>query len=569
MCGLSGFFARESVPDYKYLHKLFLDGQNRGEDGFGLVIIKRKPNQDVGSISLTTVGCYYDKRKEFESFVNNNLEVGDLLLAINRAAPEQEPPTSLDNIQPINSDEFCLVHNGSVSNIIHQTLLNDSELDYTFKTEIDSESIIASYVKHNRNIKDAMEYISGGVSAMLYDYKKDCLYLINDFKPLAQGYIRGYGYFLASNNDTIGDIIEDITGCTRDGICLWENYYHHYLSGGRIKEIDLDSGFVKNIKYQPRYITQNWDSNYKNNIKKESNNQELCLVSASGGFDSSLTLAILKLSGYQNIIACHFKYGHRGQEAEEIAITNVCKELNIPLKIFDVENLVSSIDPHSMLIDENAKITTGTKEGLKKLDAWVNGRNMIFLTIMASFAESQVMEHDYQNVHLLGGFLNLTESGHYPDNSEYFISSFLEHCKYSTLIGNRIKPLYCLSNLMKSDQFFLMDQLKLHSVWKETISCDRPIVENGIAKNCSKDGIPACGSGLLSYWASKMVGLDDMKIRNFYEVDDPDYQAHIPTHLATNKIIEKDIKSIIDRILIPNENKKTLYNTWLYVNDNF
>ncbi len=284
--------------------------------------------------------------------------------------------------------------------------------------------------------------------------------------------------------------------------------------------------------------------------------QPLILVSASGGLDSSTTLAILKLAGYENITACHFKYGHRGQDAEHVAISRVCHELDVDLHVFDIENLMRSIDKTSMLIDPNAPITTGTKEGLKQLDAWVNGRNMLFMTIMATYAESRVMQDNYEEVHFVGGFLNLSEAGHYPDNSEYFVDSCLNMFKYGTLIGNRIKPMYCLSNLMKTELFFLINKFKLQDIYKHTISCDRPIVKvegitgEQIAYNCAHNGIPACGSGLLSYWGSKKAGLDDMNIRKFYEVDEP-YEAYIPSHLTRPPKEEPNIHGIIDRILLP------------------
>jgi len=287
--------------------------------------------------------------------------------------------------------------------------------------------------------------------------------------------------------------------------------------------------------------------------------RELCVVAASGGFDSSLTLAMLKYAGYENIVACHFKYGHRGQDAEYRAIIDVTSRLGIPLKVLDIEQLVRSIDPTSMLIDKNAKITTGTRDGLKKLDAWVCGRNMIFLTLMASLAESLTMQHNYDKINLLGGFLNLTESGHYPDNSEYFLSSFLEHAKYGTLVGSRLRPLYGLANLMKSDLWVVAREFGLLDLVKHTISCDRPIVDSsGIPRNCFHDGQPACGSGLLSWWAAKMVGMSDH--RQFYEVDDSGYIAHKPKHLDTSKVLSKDIHSIIDRILFPADKIENLHN---------
>jgi len=575
--------------------------------------------------------------------------------------------------------------------------------------------------------------------------------------------------------------------------------------------------------------------------------KELCLVSCSGGLDSTTTLAMLKLAGYENIIACHFDYGCRSGAAEKIAITNICKELDIPLKIFDISKLMKDIDSESMLINPSAAITTGTSDDIKTTCAWVHNRNGLFLNIMAAFAEEQVFKYNYDKVYFLGGFLNLSESGcfipkddhtittfdnkqvkpldikvgdevlsfnfekkefekaivtniyhpehditykisltfdegiihskkvlflskehplyikkkgwveaqnlaigdmcytyrecgvaqrtshidkdarrhlaelasirfkgkphsaelnqkiskaerklidlfeslnldlryvgdgqiwmtaegkhmnpdfinisqkkvveyyggigffhsleeiedrdrkyksigwdhlaiieseldnldevknkvlnfmmdvhngwiienierieekvemlnysvepnnnfflnkvlthnTYPDNSEYFISSFLEFMKYATLIGNRIEPCYGLSDLMKFEQFALIKEFHLEHAYRHAISCDRAKVIDGVPCNCMKNGVPACGSGLLSYWGSKMVGMDDTKIRNFYEVDDPDLKILEPEHL--NHEPEKyDIHSIINRIHFPNDK---LYNLHRLVNE--
>jgi len=286
--------------------------------------------------------------------------------------------------------------------------------------------------------------------------------------------------------------------------------------------------------------------------------KELCLVSASSGLDSTLTLCVLSLSGYKSITACHFCYNHRGENAEKLAIKNICNKLKIPLKIFDLTNLYKEIDNESMLTDPNCEITTGTSKGLKQLDAWCNGRNMMFMSVMASYAESQVMKFNYNKVYLLGGFLSLTESGIFPDNSEAFLNSCLEMFKYGTLIGNRIAPLFCLSNIMKHELFVLIKELHLESIYKHTISCDRPKTVEGVTYNCEKDGIPACGSGLLSYWGSKMVGMNDMELRNFYEVDDPSYEAFIPEHLKQNFTKSPDINDIINRILLPEDKLENL-----------
>jgi 7-cyano-7-deazaguanine synthase in queuosine biosynthesis/predicted glutamine amidotransferase len=588
MCGITAVFCRESVIASEYLDTLFSWTEKRGQDGFGCVLIKKnRGRREIAKVFKSHLPYSKCKNKVL-LFLKDEVGIGDLIIAISRAAPETEPATNPEDVertlQPIVRKDFGLVvvHNGAVSNMVYQNLKNcQDDSTYHFKTDIDSEAIIAAYLIYGRNIKNAFEYLSGGFASIIYDQQKDMLYVINDFKPIAHGYIRGVGFILHSDNDAIGEVIQSITSCPRDGIAMWETWYHHYLGGGRIKEIDLDSGFIRNIKYSPRYITQNWDSNNERNEMHAEVNQgdvkvinpdEVCLVSCSGGLDSSTTLAILKLAGYKNIYACHFKYGHRGQNAEEIAITRVCEKLKIPLKIFDIQDLMKSIDVNSMLMDKNAPITTGTKEGLKKLDAWVNCRNMQFLTWMATYAESLVMKYEFKKVYFLGGFLNLSESGHYPDNSEYFLNGFLEFVKYGSLIGNRIQPMYCLSNLMKHELFVLIQHFNLMDIYKETISCDRPAVDTptcdhlhlnhipedaihkGVACNCMANGIPACGSGLLSYWAAKMVGLDDTKIRNFYNIpSNDDYEAYIPEHMKTGFSKKPDINEVINRILLPKD----------------
>ena len=307
---------------------------------------------------------------------------------------------------------------------------------------------------------------------------------------------------------------------------------------------------------------------------------ELVLVACSGGLDSSITLSILKLAGYHNMIACHFSYGHRGSAAEKLAIQNVCSELQVDLRIFDLESIYGEIciDNISMLQNEKSEIVTGTTKGLKTTAAWTPARNLLFLTVMGALGEAECMRHNYDTIYLAGGMLQLTESATYPDNTPYFADAVKGALKYGTLIGNRFKVLYCLSNLMKSEQFVLIKEFGLEDVYRHTISCDRPTVrcsgepgtEDEIveARNCMKDGIPACGSGLLSYWGSKMVGMDDMKLRNYYEVDDPDYKAHIPQHIKDQFSKQPHVGSIIDRILLPEDKLDNLRRMLKESNDN-
>lgn len=556
MCGIATMFLRESVPNWDTFDIMFRWCEKRGVDGTGYAILRQKKHlHNYGILKEYKSKDNYHNIQHHIQKEWPELQIGDVVMMICRASPESEPATSIYNMQPIINHGCVLIHNGSVSQKIYNELQNDvvETCSYEYVSNIDSEAIIAAYVKNGRNMKKAMEYLSGGFAFTMADMRKSQLYVVNDFKPISTGYIKGIGYMVASDVNCLNEVIELHTQCSRNGMNCWEYFYANPQLGPKIRMIDLDSGFEKIEKFNPRYITNKWDSTI------EPSKEECCLVACSGGLDSSCTLATLKYSGYKNIIACHFNYGHRGSEAEKIAITNVCNKLEIPLKVIDLSDFYKELTQTSMLLDDKADVRTGTDIALKTTEAWVPGRNMMFLTYMATLAESLVMEKNYNKVYLLGGFLNLAESGFYPDNSEDFLRSFLQLTKYGTLIGNRFEPLYCLSNLMKSEQWVLIKFLEIEEIIKDTISCDRPIVDkNGVPRNCMKNGLPACGSGALSYWAAKMVGMEDN--RNFYEVDDDAYELHHAEHLYTGQKLYSSIDNIVDRILIPEKNKTILKN---------
>ena len=265
MCGISMFFARESKPDYEIIEPLFKWSEKRGTDGFGISIIKR--SEPVRKITTyRSIYPYSTCKGEVKSFVKVNFDKGDLLLSNARAAPEQEPPTTETNMQPIVNDGVVVVHNGSVSNFVCVDLKNWSNNTgkFKFNTQIDSEAIIAEYIRQDKNIKDTCEHLSGGFAAILYDIALDRVYYWTDFKPLAHMAIRGIGYGLSSSNDCLTEIINSVCDCTRNGEAIWEDFYNHYLRGQRIKSLDLDSGFIRNIKFSPRFVTQNFDTNFDN-----------------------------------------------------------------------------------------------------------------------------------------------------------------------------------------------------------------------------------------------------------------------------------------------------------------
>jgi len=503
--------------------------------------------------------------------------IGHILIANHRAAPETEVGTEkLINVQPItdpydNYYKIALTHNGAVSGRnVGEFAISSAYQNFT---GLDSETINFAYLSKNRDMKATMEYLSGGFSFIMLDGLKKKLYAVCTHNPLYCGYLRGLGLFFSSFKEAIYESISIYKGfkVDRQNIAVWEDYYVREIPENIIVEIDLDSKLINETKFTPRYIHPNYDPYLEDRQIKEK-----VLVSSSGGLDSTTTLAVLKYSGY-DVTAVHFKYGHRGGDAEELAINNICEILDIPIVTFDITNNMKILDSNSMLTNKDHKITTGTSYDLKTTIAWTCFRNGLFVSYIGALAESLIINESYTKVYITGGFMNLSESGNYLDNSERFMNAFMKFAKFASIVGTKIEPLYCCSNLLKCEQYVLLDKLNLlDKLGHWLVSCDRPRVIRTEYKypyyeapsqvpivgypmepvqpyvaNCSKDGTPCCGSGLLSSWAAKLAGIKDPRI--YYEVDDKEYISY--KHKEELKSKDINISNIIEKLLIPKDNK--------------
>jgi len=268
MCGISAFFARESVPDFEVLDTLFKGMMSRGQDGFGLCWIHNYKNDGRKIQMVHRSGKNYDDSSNIDivKTIRHQMNIGDVLIGIQRAAPETESLTDPNRLkqtmQPIYSadNRLVCVHNGSVSGRTHNELREWSKTsgEYVFRTEIDSESIIAATVRFRRNMKDVFQYLSGGFAVIMYDEIKDCLYVVNDHMQIAHSYSRVVGGFmLHSELGPLENVLGKYHGVLKDGVNIWENYYHHFLDGHAIRKIDLQSGCMSKQSYTPRYIVGN------------------------------------------------------------------------------------------------------------------------------------------------------------------------------------------------------------------------------------------------------------------------------------------------------------------------
>jgi 7-cyano-7-deazaguanine synthase in queuosine biosynthesis len=537
MCGITAFFANKSVPNEQFFDILFSGAEKRGQNGFGFIILDSSNNYNYKQIWKTS-SSYSEVKEEVLDQVQKNLKLNDILLAIARNTPETEELTDSDDLentlQPMIFDDFVYVHNGAISERIVDKYKDQ------LKTKIDSEAIGLSYIEHNRNLQKALESIQGGWSLIMVDKSKRKILAATSFLPLAHGYDFSAGLIYHSSADTIRLALGHLRGIkgpvkfTR----IWEDFYVDELLPFHIEQIDIDSGLVSD---------QDYEHNFNINLLKEK--KPAYLVACSGGIDSTATLVYLLENDKDAIIfPFHFNYGQKSASAESRAFETIIEELNLTQRstIVHLEDLFKNFSILSMLHNPNIKITTA--KNVKSTDAWVPNRNGIFLNVMMGYAEHLVESKEFSEVILSAGFPNISEESVYPDNSQRFVNAILNSFTYSTLIGNRISYVNPMAGLTKVEELQLLKYYEKEYLFGLTVSCDNAILRDGDVYQCSYKGLPACGSGKLSYLAALKAGIKDT--RKYYEISPEEYvENEMPSYVNNQtKIKPINIEKILERV---------------------
>lgn len=489
MCGIFGFF--NLGHDSFHLSPIVLDCvgkklQARGSDGWGIE---------------SNLGRFQNHKNESFSISGKTEEEFSWLMLNCRAKPETEFDSDVDNMQPVTverSSKYSLVHNGAISEKYVKEVFG--EYNFEPKTNIDSEALLCSVAYNWENTKDVLEKIDGGFSYIAFETYKGKLKSVNvgcKYQPL---YIMEathggnyHGIFISS----IRQILEDLKiYIDADNICIKE--FKEYSN----TIWNIENNASRSQEFMPLY-------NYPNRAKETDKIKVLC--ACSGGIDSTTSLIMAHKILRQNevpyeIEAVHFKYGHRGEEAEEHAIKNIILWCNThgyqtKLTIVDLSKIYQNVFAvkNSQLINKNSEIETGTQDGLKSTIAWVPVRNMMFQTILFGIGETNILEEGFKSVYMVAGWNQLSEEGFYPDNSARFSNAMLKASTFGTLVGKKFYNWNLCSNLLKSDQWLLAHEFNFLDAFKYTISCDIPVESNGNYYNCNGQ----CGSTLLSMWASK------------------------------------------------------------------
>jgi len=216
------------------------------------------------------------------------------------------------------------------------------------------------------------------------------------------------------------------------------------------------------------------------------------IVLLSGGLDSSTVLALAKERGF-DVVALTFDYGQKHKRelnsSRKMARHFKAKEhIIVPLNLGEL--LRSSLTRESMSIPENR-----TKEEISSgvPSTYVPSRNIIFLSIAASIAESRGAEAIFIAT-------NSVDFSGYPDCTAEFLSAFQSTLDVGTKAGREGRGIRVEAPiLMKSKGDIVREAIRLKVPMEDTWSCYK-----GGVKACGK-----CDSCLLRLRGFSEAGIRD------------------------------------------------------------
>lgn len=216
------------------------------------------------------------------------------------------------------------------------------------------------------------------------------------------------------------------------------------------------------------------------------------VVLLSGGLDSSTVLAIAASKGF-DIVALTFDYGQKHRRELDSAIGmaehfKVREHLIIPLDLG--KHMKSSLTHASMPIPEQGNIPD---IGSKIPSTYVPSRNIIFLSIAASVAESRGAGSVFIAT-------NSVDFSGYPDCTPEFISAFQHVLDVGTKAGKEGIGLKVVAPVLEmSKAEIVKEAVRLGVPLERTWSCYR-----GGEKACGR-----CDSCLLRLEGFRQAGIED------------------------------------------------------------
>lgn len=123
------------------------------------------------------------------------------------------------------------------------------------------------------------------------------------------------------------------------------------------------------------------------------NNQEIAVMSVSGGLDSTTLLHYAVKTLEYRVFALAFDYGQR-HRYELLCAQRQCSKLDVPLRVLDLSELEMIGGRMSALINTQLRLPTIQEAmGDPQPASYVPNRNMLFLSYAVAYAESLGARH--------------------------------------------------------------------------------------------------------------------------------------------------------------------------------
>lgn len=217
------------------------------------------------------------------------------------------------------------------------------------------------------------------------------------------------------------------------------------------------------------------------------------VVLLSGGLDSSVAIHMAKSEGF-DVYALSFDYGQKHNKELECAKATANK---VGAKEHNIVSLQLNLWGGSSLTDSNIQVEDGDVSRTDIPQTYVPARNMVFLSVAASYAEAI----GAQDIFI--GVSEVDYSG-YVDCREEFIEAMENAINMGTVAsvehGKKIRIHAPFVHLTKSEEIKIGEQLRVD--WSLTWSCYR-----GGEKPCG-----TCDSCLLRAKAFEEAGVIDTSL---------------------------------------------------------
>lgn len=219
------------------------------------------------------------------------------------------------------------------------------------------------------------------------------------------------------------------------------------------------------------------------------------IVLLSGGLDSTTALYVAKSQGYDEIYALTFIYGQKHDKELQSAIT-VARKAEV--KEHKIVNLMLNQWSGCSLTDPNMEIQDGNAERQDIPDTYVPARNMVFLSVAASWADA---------LNITDIFIGVSEVDYsgYVDCREEFIKAMEQAINSGTVLGAEKKQHITIHtpfmHITKAKEIQWGAELGVD--FSQTWTCYR-----GGEKPCG-----TCDSCLLRAKAFKEAGIEDPLLR--------------------------------------------------------